>query len=51
MSLFDELNQGGNTIVLVTHETDIAANASRVVRLLDGKVVIDERRSPKEPAG
>jgi putative ABC transport system ATP-binding protein len=38
MSLFDELNAKGNTIVLVTHEEDIAAHARRVVRLLDGKI-------------
>ena len=38
MSLFDELNGRGNTIVLVTHEEDIAAHARRIVRLLDGKV-------------
>ena len=45
MVLFDELNGDGNTIVLVTHEEDIAAHARRVVRLLDGRVVADERRS------
>jgi putative ABC transport system ATP-binding protein len=38
MALFDELNARGNTIVLVTHEEDIAAHARRIVRLLDGKV-------------
>src|SRR5215468_464824 len=38
MALFDELNSRGNTIVLVTHEEDIAAHARRIVRLLDGKV-------------
>jgi putative ABC transport system ATP-binding protein len=38
MALFDELNRRGNTIVLVTHEEDIAAHARRIVRLLDGKV-------------
>ena len=38
MALFDELNGRGNTIVLVTHEEDIAAHARRIVRLLDGKV-------------
>jgi putative ABC transport system ATP-binding protein len=38
MALFDELNGRGNTIVLVTHEEDIAAHARRIVRLRDGKV-------------
>jgi len=47
MSLFDELNRAGNTIVLVTHEEDIAAHAGRVVRLLDGRVVSDVRREPR----
>jgi putative ABC transport system ATP-binding protein len=43
MALFDELNRAGNTIVLVTHEEDIAAHASRTVRLRDGKVVEDRK--------
>jgi putative ABC transport system ATP-binding protein len=38
MGLFDDLNSRGNTIVLVTHEEDIAAHANRIVRLLDGKI-------------
>jgi putative ABC transport system ATP-binding protein len=38
MTLFDQLNSRGNTIVLVTHEEDIAAHTSRIVRLLDGKI-------------
>jgi putative ABC transport system ATP-binding protein len=38
MALFDELNSRGNTIVLVTHEEDIAAHARRIVRLRDGKL-------------
>jgi putative ABC transport system ATP-binding protein len=45
MRLFDELHRGGNTVVLVTHETDIAAHASRRVTLRDGKVVSDVRSS------
>ena len=49
MGLFDELNRAGNTIVLVTHEEDIADHASRVVRLLDGRVVVDEARHSREP--
>jgi putative ABC transport system ATP-binding protein len=44
MELFGKLNQAGNTIVLVTHEEDIAAHARRVVRLRDGKVLEDKRR-------
>jgi putative ABC transport system ATP-binding protein len=44
MLLFDELNRRGNTIVLVTHEEDIAHHARRVVRLRDGKVV-EERHT------
>ena len=49
MELFDGLNEAGHTIVLVTHEEEVAAHASRVVRLLDGRVVTDERRGAKGP--
>ena len=41
MKIFDELNQIGNTIILVTHENDIAKHASRQIRFLDGKIVED----------
>jgi putative ABC transport system ATP-binding protein len=44
MDLIDKLNKAGNTIVLVSHEEDIAAHARRVVRLRDGKVIEDKRR-------
>jgi len=43
MALFSELNQEGITIVLVTHEPDIAEHASRQVRFLDGRIVQDTR--------
>jgi len=43
MGLFSRLHQSGNTIILVTHESDIAAHAHRVIRLRDGKVERDER--------
>ena len=43
MRLLRELNQQGRTIVLITHEPDIAAFAQRVVRVRDGVVVSDER--------
>ncbi len=42
MVLLDSLHKQGNTIILVTHEPDIAAHAHRVVRLLDGKINSDE---------
>jgi putative ABC transport system ATP-binding protein len=41
MSLFDELHRGGNTVILVTHEPDIAAHAWRQVHLRDGQVLSD----------
>jgi putative ABC transport system ATP-binding protein len=44
MALFDRLHQQGNTIVLVTHEHDIAEYAHRVIHLKDGKVAGDERK-------
>ena len=43
MRLFEELWEAGQTIVLVTHEPDIAARAHRQIHLLDGKIERDER--------
>ncbi|MBI1355654.1 MAG: ATP-binding cassette domain-containing protein [Acidobacteria bacterium] len=43
MGVFDRLHASGNTIILVTHEPDIAEYAHRIVRLRDGKVEKDER--------
>jgi putative ABC transport system ATP-binding protein len=43
MAVFSRLHQAGNTIILVTHESDIAAHAHRVVRLRDGKIEHDHR--------
>ncbi len=42
IALFDRLNRAGNTVILVTHEADIAAHALRVVTLRDGRVRSDE---------
>lgn len=42
MNLFEELNREGITIVLVTHEADIALHAKRQVRFLDGRIVSDQ---------
>ncbi|HVB56458.1 MAG TPA: ABC transporter ATP-binding protein [Candidatus Acidoferrales bacterium] len=43
MGLFARLHEGGNTIILVTHEPDIALHAHRLIRLRDGKIEKDER--------
>jgi putative ABC transport system ATP-binding protein len=50
MALFDQLNSRGNTIVLVTHEEDIAAHARRIVRLRDGKIIHDAQNDRARPA-
>jgi putative ABC transport system ATP-binding protein len=43
MALFDELHQRGNTIIVVTHELEIALHAHRVIHMRDGKVEKDEK--------
>ena len=43
MALFDEIHKAGNTVIMVTHEEDIAAHAHRVIRLRDGMVESDSR--------
>ena len=43
LALFDKLHQEGNTIIMVTHESDVAARAHRVIHLRDGKIETDER--------
>ncbi len=42
MTLFEQIHQAGNTVILVTHEQDIAQHAHRIVRLRDGLVESDE---------
>jgi putative ABC transport system ATP-binding protein len=46
LGLMDDLHRRGNTIILVTHEDELAQHASRVVRLRDGKIVSDVRNLP-----
>jgi len=43
LALFDELHNDGQTIIVVTHEPDVAAHGERIVRLKDGKVLEDRR--------
>ena len=50
MALFARLHQGGNTIIVVTHEADIAAYAHRVIAIRDGQVERDVRQQPHAPA-
>ncbi len=45
MGIFEEIHKKGNTIILVTHEPDIAEHAHRIVRLRDGLVESDERNA------
>jgi putative ABC transport system ATP-binding protein len=42
MALFANLHREGNTIILVTHENDIAQHAHRVIYIRDGKIASDE---------
>lgn len=42
MGLFDEIHKNGNTVILVTHEEDIAAHAHRIIRLRDGMIETDK---------
>src|SRR5256885_12155858 len=49
MKLFDKLHAEGNTIILVTHERDIAGYAHRIISIRDGKIAVDERA--KDGAG
>jgi len=51
MNLFTELSNEGITIVMVTHEDDIAAYAKRHLVMKDGKLVRDDRRDPAAQAG
>jgi len=41
LALFDELHRAGNTVIVVTHEAEVAARARRTLRVLDGRIVSD----------
>jgi len=45
LALFDELHRAGNTVIVVTHEAEVAARAQRTLRVLDGQIVGDTQRT------
>ena len=45
LALFDELHRAGNTVIVVTHEADVAARAQRMLRMVDGRIVSDTSRT------
>ena len=50
MALFQALNSDGMTVLVVTHEPDVAEFAKRVVRFRDGRVIEDRRQEPRDAA-
>jgi putative ABC transport system ATP-binding protein len=46
LEVFDQLSNSGRTIVIITHEPEVGARAKRLIRLVDGQVVEDNRQSP-----
>jgi putative ABC transport system ATP-binding protein len=49
LKLFDKLHQEGNTIILVTHERDIASYTHRIISIRDGRIASDEPNIPRTP--
>ena len=43
MAILEKLNNEGNTIIMITHEADIAEHAKRIISLLDGKIIMDRQ--------
>ena len=41
LDLFDQINAAGRTVVVITHEMDVAQRAKRIIRMRDGKIISD----------
>ena len=47
IAILEDLNQNGKTIIMVTHEQEIAAHAKRIIRMRDGEIVADDKKETK----
>ena len=46
LAIFDELSIEGRTVVVITHEDEVARHAKRIIRLRDGSIIDDTRQAP-----
>lgn len=50
MEIIRRLHEAGHTVIMVTHDPDIAANANRVIEIRDGEIISDTSKNPEIPA-
>jgi putative ABC transport system ATP-binding protein len=46
LAMFDRLNTEGRTVIVITHEDEVASHAKRIIRLRDGSIIADDRHAP-----